>query len=69
MGFLDKLLGRDKKDEPAEPTDTTKPAEPTEPAEDLQPHSSVEDDASDLTHDEQRLDDIRDQALRNQGRM
>lgn len=63
MGFLDKLFGRDKKDEPAAT------AEPAKPADDLQPHGSTEDDASDLTHSEQRLDNIRDQALRDEGRM
>jgi hypothetical protein len=54
MGFLDKLFGRDKSDSPTEA-----------PAEE-QPHGSIEDDASEITHAEERLDDIRDQATRNQ---
>jgi hypothetical protein len=61
MGFLDKLFGRDKKDEPAETAETT------ETADDLKPHGSMEDDASDLTHSEQRLDDIREDTLRKEG--
>ena len=59
MGFLDKLLGRDKA-----PTGADAQAE-----EESRPHGPSEDDSSDLTHDEQRLDDIRDQALRDEGRM
>jgi hypothetical protein len=67
MGFLDKLLGRDKKDEPAATPEPAATAEPAKPADDLQPHGSDEDDASELTHDEQRLDDVREDLLRKEG--
>jgi hypothetical protein len=67
MGFLDKLFGRDKKDEPAATPEPAATAEPAKPADDLQPHSSAEDDASELTHDEQRLDDVREDLLRKEG--
>jgi len=67
MGFLDKLLGRDKKDEPAQTAEPAKPAETAETPEDLEPHGSTEDDASELTHDEQRLDDVREDLLRKEG--
>ncbi len=61
MGFLDKLFGRDKKDEIVETSATE------ELPDDLQPHGSLEDDASDLTHDEERLDDVREDTLRKSG--
>jgi hypothetical protein len=69
MGFLDKLLGRDKDtgtstvDAPSEVE--TKASEP--PAETESP--SPEGEGSDITHSEQRLDDVRDQVLRDEDRM
>jgi hypothetical protein len=65
MRFLDKLLGRDKGSAPSTP-DTT---EKTETLEEERPHGSVEDDRSEIGQAEQRLDNARDQALRDEGRM
>lgn len=63
MGFLDKLLGRSKEttegvEESARDTgDATK--DPFE----------GDEGVSDVTESEQRLDDIRDQTMRDEGRM
>ena len=67
MGFLDKLLGRDKDTA----TTTEAPADvgeqaPEPPAEEEAP---VSGEASDLTQSEQRLDSARDQNIRDEGRI
>jgi len=61
MGFLDKLLGRGK--------DAAESAGDT--AQDLgdEAHVSSDDDLSETGQAEQGPDDIRDQALRDEGRM
>jgi hypothetical protein len=65
MGFLDKLLGRDK-----EAAESTPPAStPQATAEDEAPAAPEAAEGSEVTQSEQRLDNIRDQALRDEGRM
>jgi len=67
MGFLDKLLGRSKetaesvgdsaKDTASDVSDTAKDA------------LDGDEGESDVTENEQRLDDVRDQVMRDEGRM
>lgn len=81
MGFLDKLLGRGKdaaqdagdvakdvgektKDVASDAGDKAKDA-----FDDAKSHVSEDDDVSETGQAEQRLDDVRDQALRDEGRM
>lgn len=61
MGFLDKLLGRDKS---AEESATDAAHEHSESA-----AAPTEDDLSETGQAEQRLSDVRDDALRDEGRM
>lgn len=74
MGFLDKLLGRSK--ETAEGVgESAKNAgeKAMDTASDLgdktQDTLDRDEGASDVTESEQRLDDIRDQTMRDEGRM
>jgi hypothetical protein len=81
MGFLDKLLGRgkdaaqdvgDKAQDVGEKTkDVASDAgdKAKEGFDDAKSHVSGEDDLSDTGQAEQRLDNVRDQALRDEGRM
>ena len=61
MGFLDKLLGRDKS------TVESAPEAAHEHSGDVA--APTDDDLSETGQAEQRLDDARDQALRDEGRM
>lgn len=63
MGFLDKLLGRSK--ETAEGLGESAQATGETPKDAF----DLEDGESEVTEAEQRLDDVRDQAMRDEGRM
>jgi len=63
MGFLDKLFGRGKeKDESEEAKDRISGGD--EP-----PKAPETPEGSEVTQSEQRLDEVRDQAARDEGRM
>jgi hypothetical protein len=66
MGFLDKLLGRGK-DAAEDVGETAKDL--GDKAEDAFDDAKGDDEASETGQAEQRLDDARDQALRDEGRM
>ncbi len=70
MGFLDKLFGRGK-DAAQSTADATKDAgsKAQETVDDATSRVTGEDDLSDVGQSEQRLDNVRDQALRDEGRM
>ena len=74
MGFLDKLLGRSK-DTAETAGDSAKDLgdKVTDTASDLGEKAKdpfeKEEGASEVTESEQRLDDVRDQTLKDEGRM
>jgi hypothetical protein len=66
MGFLDKLFGRGKeKDESEEAKDRISGGDEPPKA----PETPPAPEGSEVTQSEQRLDEVRDQAARDEGRM
>ena len=72
MGFLDKLLGRNK--ETAEGVgesakDTGEKTMAADPGNTTTDPLDQDEGVSDVTESEQRLDEVRDQTMRDEGRM
>lgn len=70
MGFLDRLLGRGK-DAAESAGDAAKDVgdKAEEGFDDAKDRVSGDDEGSEVTQSEERLDNVRDQALRDEGRM
>jgi hypothetical protein len=70
MGFLDRLLGRGK-DAAESAGDAVKDVgdKAEEAFDDAKSRVSGEDEGSEVAQSEERLDNVRDQALRDEGRM
>ena len=74
MGFLDKLLGRSKETaegvgESAKDTGEKVKDTASDVGDKTQDAFDTDEGGSDVTESEQRLDDVRDQTMRDEGRM
>ena len=75
MGFLDKLLGRNKESTPegvgesAKNTDDQAMDASSDPGDTTKDALDGDEGVSDVTESEQRLDEVRDQTMRDEGRM